>query len=171
MKNLVKSLHEIFILYPYCAGLCFVCLGWIVSIMLDTLDEQYHYEQARTRVNDGMVQWKTQLIKWKHHYLDICELIEQINRCFGIFLFIFITAIYVRTITTSFAMMVSLRGPYYDSIVFYPLQLLQDHIHFITVVYIPNRIHQRVVHNNLDSMHGIILFLKHFKTYRFRLLL
>ena len=106
--------------------------------MLETFDKD------EKQFENGLINWKIQLTKWKRQYLAIIDLIDQINSCFGIFLLIFITGQFVRTITTAFTILKSLRGKIWDGTIFFSLQLLIDYVHLIPLVYTPYRIRQKV---------------------------
>ena len=129
-----------FSLYPISAGILFVCVGWVISIMYETICEEF----TQKELTNKDINWKYELVKLKRHYFMILDLVDQLENCFGLFLLILITGNFCRMITSSFQIMICFRKHEWlnSAKVLYELTVML--LHFCPIVYIPQRIRQKV---------------------------
>ena len=134
------SLFDFFNLYPISTGIVFACFGWIASTMFETISDEIVKGDLTNKDRNR----KTEIVKLKQKYLIILELVDEIQRCFGLFLLIVISGNFCRMITSSFQFMNFLRKrDWIDSAkVLYDLVLML--VHFCPILYIPHRIRQKV---------------------------
>lgn len=138
------SLFDFFNLYPISGGILFACFGWIASIMFETICDELVKEEQGLILHNKYRNRKTELVKLKQRYLMIVDLVDGIQRCFGLFLLIVISGNFCRMITSSFQLMNYLRKrDWFNSAkVLYDLTLLLAH--FCPLVCIPHRVRQKV---------------------------
>ena len=134
---------HIFNIYPFSAAVLFSCLGAMVMEMYNNIAHPFDFKNSRQFTASI---WKAKLIQLRKHCLLVGELVNQINRCFGAFLLIFITSQFCRMITQSFHLMTSVWKHDWATGGGVLIQLLINFIHFFIVVYIPFRIRQKVLY-------------------------
>ena len=132
----------IFNLYPFSAAILFICVGAMVV-------EMYEYTAAHLlepHCNQlcTVAVWKVKFIKFKKNCLLIIELVNQINQCFSLFLFVFITSLFARMITQSFHLMTSVWKYDWLTSAGVLLQLLVDFTHFFVLLYTCYRVRLKV---------------------------
>jgi len=89
----VKGAFEM--VYPTSGYVLFICFGYISILMIETLSNNITHNKD---------------IEWcKRGYLLISEWIDQLNKCFGFILVVLITGVFIRTISTSFFVVTSLK--------------------------------------------------------------
>ena len=121
----------------------------MASIMLDTICKPPKSEEALNQIdlrsnNGSSVNWGLRLLKWKRKYLIINDLVDQMQRCFGLVLLIITTSQFIRMITSSFKLMRRIRNQdWIDSGYILSLQLI-EFFHFVPLIYTPYRIRQKV---------------------------
>ena len=89
------SLFDFFNLYPISTGIVFACFGWIASTMFETISDEIVKGDLTNKDRNR----KTEIVKLKQKYLIILELVDEIQRCFGLFLLIVISGNFCRMIT------------------------------------------------------------------------
>lgn len=127
-------ISPIFNLYTQSVTILFVCLGCMVALAVESLDFSPGLKFIR----------KSKLLRWKAQYLMICDLINEINHCFRIFLLIFITAQFLRMILQSFYLMKSTTKGDLNLIATCISKMAIELVRFIPLVYIPHHIKSKV---------------------------
>ena len=139
-------LAELAAIYPSSVGFLFISLGWTVSIMFDTFDQEYiqAHKHSRQQQINSEINWNQQILKWKRRYFLINNLIHQINRCFSVFLLIFIAGHFARLITTFFYLLTLMNKPSWRLKALLAYELVIMAFHLLSLIYIPHRINRKV---------------------------
>ena len=140
-------LVELAAIYPSSVGFLFISLGWTVSIMFDTFDQEYiqAHKHSRQQQTNSEINWNQQILKWKRRYFLINNLIHQINRCFSVFLLIFIAGHFARLITTFFYLLTLVNKPSWRLKALLAYELVIMAFHLLSLIYIPHRINRKVI--------------------------
>lgn len=90
--------------YPTLGCILFYCIVWFSIISTRTLTEEVKHAQ-RNSIND----WTNLVRDWRNQYLRIMKTVTQINHCFGMYLLIYVTWVFVASINSTFIMLSDLR--------------------------------------------------------------
>ena len=128
----------------------FICLGWIASIMLDTLSTNKNFKQLSLKHNrDGIespsIKWEIKILGWKRKYLIISELVDQLQRSFSLILLVITTSQFIRMITSSFRLMRRIQNEDWTGSFSIFARLFIELTHFIPLIYTPYRIRNKVI--------------------------
>ena len=113
----------------------FICLTWMTSMTLEALAKEIKLssEIPSTESPHAEATMKTRLIKWRRQYGLICEFVDQINRCFGFILLIFVAEQFVICITYSFSILLDLQKDIVTPLTLYYFQFLVFYLSYITL--------------------------------------
>ena len=110
----------------------FICLTWMTSMILQALARDIKLRTAELPSHSDILM-KTQLLKWRRHYGLICELVDQINHCFGLILLIFVAKQFIVCITYSFSILLDLQKDIISPQTMYLFQFLIFYLSYITL--------------------------------------
>lgn len=91
------ELRMVFITYLIIGAVSFICLGRLVNFLLDELGFQIRNYRSTTLIITNQL-----LDSWRDIYQLICELIEVLNRCFGLMLVILLAFQFIWMVNSSF---------------------------------------------------------------------
>ena len=138
--SLPSILVEVAAIYPSSVGFFFISLGWIISIMFDTFDQEWQMNKD----TDIQINWTHKLSEWKRRFILINELIHQMNQCFSLFLLIFIVGHFARLITTIFYCLSLVKNSEWKQAGLLVYELFNMALHLFPIIYIPHRIRRKV---------------------------
>ena len=126
--------------YALAAAIFLSCLGLIVVKMLQTMP----FEQLST--NSHNYDTIKSIEHWRTCYCVIGKLVEQLNRCFGLYLLLVITFYLIWCVSTAFYVLVTIRKKGFGDasvFLFLILQLVSVPL-FIAIIYLPHQIKRQV---------------------------
>lgn len=113
----------------------FICLTWMASMTLEALAKEIKLKSEIPFMDSSHAETtiKNQLIKWRRDYGLICEFVDQINRCFGFILLVFVTDQFIICITYSFSILLDLEKDIVTPTTLYYFQILIFYLSYITL--------------------------------------
>ena len=136
----------------------FICLTWMTSMTLEALAKEIKHNSAILSTDSAHAEatMKSQLVKWRRHYGLICEFVDQINRCFGFILLVFVAEQFIICITYSFSILLDLQKDVVTPTTLYYFQFLVFYLSYITFT-------TTICHSIRKQVHSVIIYIFVFK--------
>jgi hypothetical protein len=145
--------------------LLFFVLARVITLVFQGINEQIvHLDQVEHVPQCYSVSriLNIRLEKWRRNHTLACELVESVNKCFGLVMLVTLVNVFVSFVTTSFEIVRSMEDdetlPYLLVFIFVKKSIL------LTIMfYEPYRLQAEVLLNNVT----LIMLLFHFFSFRF----
>ena len=150
MRPLAIALSNISRLIILSIYLLFGVMVRVVTLLFQELNERVLTEQFLPHYSTRILYER--LEKWRRNHTLACELVELINKCYGLMFLITTTNIFVSFVTTSFEIVRSMQDSDTSPILFFFIYiLLKKSILLIFLIYEPYRL-QAEVSTQLTNM-------------------
>jgi hypothetical protein len=138
--------------------LLFCVMARVITLVFQGLNEQIaridEAEQFSPFYLTGRI-WNGRLEKWRRNHALACELVEMVNKCFGVVMLVTVVNVFVSFITTTFEIVRSMQEDATIPVLFVFI-FVKKSILLSIIIYEPYRLQAEVI--NFQLFENIIQF-------------
>lgn len=142
------QLRAIFFTFLFIGVFLFICTSQLVNILLEELDNEIrNHSRDEKTVRDRSIITNQTLDVWRDKYQLICELVDTLNRCFGLLIVVLLAFSFIWMVNSSYYCVIGFRSFNKANLREILVNLGFEVVGFMCftyIAYIPHTIKQRV---------------------------
>ena len=145
LSRVLKYFFETFAGITWSVHILFCVVVYDASVMFDTITKQ-----IERIFNEKSPSIASQLETWRQNHVLVCQLVDNINECFGIILLISIGSYFISSVTVPYEIYLYAseylngRGPPMGLVLRFVLMQIRDISHFILLILTPYKMRGKV---------------------------